>query len=79
MSGEDIIDSVTLRPSWIVPASKNDRIFGHSHNIVRASDDFNNSYGVDIRGGPLRDWNEELQSAREMPRESLEERLERAR
>jgi hypothetical protein len=41
--------------------------------------DLADSFGVDIRSGTLRDWNEELQSAREMAVTDLQERIERAR
>jgi hypothetical protein len=34
---------------------------------------------MDIRGGGIRDWNEELQAARDMGVETLEQRIERAR
>ena len=38
-----------------------------------------NLYGMDVRGGGLRDWNEELQTARELSVVTFGERIERAR
>ena len=37
------------------------------------------TFGLDLTTGVARDWNEELQSAREMPATTIQERLERAR
>lgn len=36
-------------------------------------------YGMDVRGGGLRDWNEELQTARELSVGTFAERIDRAR
>lgn len=73
------IDSLVLRPSWVVPDHGESHDVKHDYNINRSEDDLASTYGLDIRGGALRDWNEELQSAREMPKETLQERIERAR
>ena len=51
----------------------------HTYNVHRLEADLENTFGVDLRGGPICDWNEELQSAREMPIEMLQERIDRAR
>ncbi len=51
----------------------------HEWNMARAEEELSQTFGMDVRGGGLRDWNEELQSAREMPVETLLERIERAR
>ncbi|KAL7543602.1 hypothetical protein ACHAXR_012903 [Thalassiosira sp. AJA248-18] len=51
----------------------------HSYNMGRAEEELTNVFGMDVRGGGLRDWNEELQTAREMPVETFGERIERAR
>jgi hypothetical protein len=45
----------------------------------RAEEELTSYYGMDVRGGGLRDWNEELQTAREMSVETFGERIERAR
>jgi len=37
------------------------------------------TYGVEMKLGGMRDWNEEIQSAREMPTTTLTERMERAK
>lgn len=97
------LDTITMRPSWIVPlpAASHSKGKGgnelgvdsprlktwdhdklHSYDLQRTeAEELTNVYGMDIRGGGggLRDWNEELQSAREMPVETFGERLERAR
>jgi len=76
--GQNIIDSVTLRPSWIVPSpGKNGA--DHGFNTARAEEELSNYFGLDLTGSVARDWNEELQSAREMSVDTLEERIERAR
>lgn len=82
-------DSATLRPSWLVPVSRgSDGTSGtpvhshdhnHHHNLSRSEQDMADSFGVDFRNGAARDWNEELQLAREMPRDTMEQRIERAR
>jgi Mitochondrial function, CLU-N-term len=51
----------------------------HPYNYTRMEEDLCSTFGVDIRSGAVRDWNEELQSAREMPITTLQERIERAR
>ena len=76
------VDTVTLRPSWLVHSSKknggNEESF-HRYNAERAEEELSNTHGLDIGSGVARDWNEELQSAREMPANTLMERIERAR
>lgn len=80
------MDSIIYRPSWLVPMPrdlKEDNAWNHNslheYSPARAEDDLTSTFGLDPRAGPLRDWNEELQSAREMPTTSLLERIERAR
>ncbi|KAG7361014.1 clustered mitochondria-domain containing protein [Nitzschia inconspicua] len=86
-SASEGIDSLIQTPSWLVPIpnveidSPNswNRNISHVYNTNRTEEELANSFGVDVRNGALRDWNEELQVAREMPMESLPERIERAR
>ena len=80
------IDSIVFRPSWLVPVPRDiDGNDAWSHNSLheyspsRTEADISNSFGLDIRSGAVRDWNEELQSAREMPVSNLQERIDRAR
>lgn len=80
------MDAMIYRPSWLVPMPrdlKEDNAWNynslHDYNPARVEDDLANTFGFDMRAGPQRDWNEELQSAREMPSTSLLERMERAR
>lgn len=84
------IDALLQTPSWVTPLpqprSKNGSASSdwkhysqHAYNLNKTEDDLSNTFGVDIRGGAVRDWNEELQSAREMPTSTLQERIERAR
>jgi hypothetical protein len=51
----------------------------HEYNPSRTEEDLTSCFGLDVRMGPARDWNEELQSAREMPTRTQLERIERAR
>jgi protein TIF31 len=86
-SASEGIDSLIQKPSWLVPIplveeeTKNswNRNCEHVYNTTRTEEELSNSFGVDIRGGSLRDWNEELQVAREMPVNDIQERIERAR
>ena len=86
------IDSLTVRPSWLVPlpSVKQGDVAGpklqtynhsalHSWNTNRVEDELTYVYGMDVRGGGIRDWNEELQTARELPVETFNERIDRAR
>eukprot|EP00804_Cyclotella_cryptica_P028072 CCRYP_017280-RB/>CCRYP_017280-RB protein AED:0.02 eAED:0.02 QI:1062/1/1/1/1/1/4/164/1406 len=82
------LDSVTLRPSWLVPLPMlgnkrldtwRDHSSLHKWNVARSEEELTSTYGMDIRGGGIRDWNEELQAARDMGVETLEQRIERAR
>lgn len=45
----------------------------HKRDIARAEDSLMVPYGTEVIG-MQRDWNEELQSCREFPRESLQDR-----
>jgi len=52
----------------------------HEYSTNRLENELmNNMYGMDIRGGGLRDWNEELQVARELSVDTFGERVDRAR
>eukprot|EP00592_Proboscia_alata_P007775 CAMPEP_0194358266 /NCGR_PEP_ID=MMETSP0174-20130528/5533_1 /TAXON_ID=216777 /ORGANISM="Proboscia alata, Strain PI-D3" /LENGTH=1732 /DNA_ID=CAMNT_0039128529 /DNA_START=27 /DNA_END=5225 /DNA_ORIENTATION=- len=51
----------------------------HDFNMAKSEEYRADTYGIDIRNGAARDWNEELQSAREMPVSTLQERIDRAR
>jgi len=81
------LDASLLTPSWLVPqprtfANEEGSWTGnrsHPYSPHRRDEDLQNTFGVDIRNGASRDWNEELQSAREMATDSLPERVERAR
>jgi len=85
------IDSLVTRPAWLLslPSVRDGDFTGpkrstwdhsalHGWNATRPEEELTNVYGMDVRGG-LRDWNEELQTAREMPGETFPERTERAR
>ena len=80
-NAKDQVDSLTLRPSWLVHYVDNneDQDAFHKYNIERAEDELCNTHGLDVGAGMARDWNDELQSAREMPSENLGEKIERAR
>lgn len=86
------LDLLTVRPPWLVPLptmtmgdiggprqSTFDHDKMHSWDTTRAEEELTSFYGMDIRGGGLRDWNEELQTARELPVKTFGERMERAR
>jgi hypothetical protein len=74
-SASEGIDALIQNPSWLVPVPKVaaeskdswKQNYEHAYNPAKTEDDLSNSFGVDIRSGTVRDWNEELQSAREMP------------
>lgn len=86
-SAAEGIDALLQSPTWLVPIPKAEeqsedswtRNSVHKYSPARTEDELSNSFGVDIRSGAVRDWNEELQSAREMSIEFLQERIERAR
>ena len=86
------IDALLQTPSWMTPlpeqrsmknGTKGDKDWKHyqmhKYNLSRTEDELCSTFGVDVRSGAVRDWNEELQSAREMPTTTLHERIERAR
>ena len=78
------IDSVLQNPAWLVPLpSSNEGSWQHDKmhgsNPNRTEEDLMSTYGVEMRLGGMRDWNEEIQAAREMPTDSLGERMERAK
>ena len=73
------IDSLVLRPSWLVHKKPGTRDSRPAYNQTRANEEIASTFGVDVRGGSSRDWNDELQHARELPVSSLMERLERAK
>ena len=78
------IDSVVQSPSWLVPLpSSNDGTWQHDKmhgsNTNRTEEELMSTYGIEMKLGGMRDWNEEIQSAREMPVGTLIERMERAK
>ena len=75
------LDAVTLRSSWLVPCSreKKSSSSNHSYNLMRSEDEVADTFGLEVRNGASRDWNEELQAAREMPRDTIDQRIDRAR
>ncbi|KAL7997250.1 putative clustered mitochondria protein [Plasmopara halstedii] len=50
----------------------------HSYDLNRAEDELCSMYGMDERG-VLRDWNEEYQCCRELPKDTLKDEIVRAR
>ncbi len=83
-----MFDSATLRPSWLVPMPHSSEasvtnvakpIPSHNHDLSRSEEEIGNNFGIDFRNGAARDWNEEIQLAREMPIETIDQRIERAR
>jgi protein TIF31 len=86
-SAAEGIDALINTPSWLVPVPRAEldkadswnRNCEHNFNPARTEDDLSNSFGVDLRGGSTRDWNEELQVAREMPTDDIGQRIDRAR
>jgi tetratricopeptide (TPR) repeat protein len=74
------------RPTGKGPASKREPWWhspavawrAHRFDLNRAEDELAGSFGMDDRGS-LRDWNEEYQSCRALPKTSLQERVVRAR
>lgn len=81
-SFQQALDGALVTPSWIVPkiplATWHDHQL-HPYNIVKTEEDLSQTYGLDLHNGGIRDWNEELQMAREMVTETLPQRIERAR
>lgn len=75
------IDSIILRPSWLVPLKDHDNEdwSKHEYNVGRLDENMTSTHGLDARSGALRDWNEELQAAKEMPNTDLNSRIDRAR
>ena len=60
--------------SWIAPFAD------HPIDAIRAEDAFSSKLGYEEHiPGQTRDWNEELQTTRELPRKNLPERLLRER
>lgn len=78
------IDSVVQTPPWLVPLpSSNEGTWQHNKmhgwNPNRTEEDLMSTHGIEMRLGGMRDWNEEIQAAREMPTDTLTERMERAK
>lgn len=87
--------AASARPAWLVPLPSRvlgdfvgPKIETWDHGRMHRRDDDRAeqerdrgtmTFGTDLRGGGPRDWNEELQTAREMPQEEFGERIERAR
>jgi protein TIF31 len=79
-------DAAVQTPSWLVPLPNGAKKLAgwtrneyHGYDSSRAEDDFSNTFGLDLRSGGIRDWNEEFQLAREMPTSTRQERIDRAR
>ncbi len=71
-------DANLATPSWTVPRPTSAHQPSHSFDPARAQEDFMSGFGMDDRGA-IRDWNEELQVARELPSATIDERLIRAK
>ena len=80
-NSQKILDAVTVRPSWLVPCPRGGKGANdtHCYDTMRSEREMGDSYGLDLRNGASRDWNEELQSTREMPKDNINQRIERAR
>jgi len=76
------IDHLVTRPGWLVPAPPGDHRASldslHGGSGPRNELDLQDGHGLDPKMGQ-RDWNEDLQQAREMRRDSFMERMDRAR
>jgi protein TIF31 len=86
------VDTTFGTPSWLVPHPRHEsytsdgdggssawnRNHFHGWDPIRVEEDLAQPSGMELRGG-IRDWNEELQLARELPTETLQERLDKAR
>lgn len=77
MGGKSAVDSIVFRPSWLVAPELSS--FSHKKDMIRLEAEIGDMYGIDLRGGPPRDWNEELQAARELGCSTLKDRINRAR
>ena len=73
------LDAVLFKPSWLVPDHTVEEWPTPKEHAPRPLEQDYPLFGLDLATGVQRDWNEELQSAREMPVGTLQERLERAR
>ncbi len=76
--GQELLDQVMVCPSWLVPRQKAG-CDSHEYSLTRLENNMADCFGLDLRSGAARDWNEEFQSAREMPKGDINERIERAR
>ena len=73
------LDAALFKPSWLVPDVASEYWpSAKEHAPIPLEQDYP-TFGLDLTTGVQRDWNEELQSAREMPIGTIQERLERAR
>jgi protein TIF31 len=79
------VDAAIYQASWLVPSLRAytgrhwSRHAWQSYQPHRAEDTLQRTFGIELRNGGVRDWNEELQLAREMPTTTWGERVERAR
>jgi len=84
------LDGAVFYPLWLAPkpdetkySDANGKSWSrhhlHEYNTGLAEEDLAQTFGVDLRNGSSRDWNEEIQAAREMPTGTLVERLDRAK
>ena len=51
----------------------------HGSDPIRTEEELVHNFGIDVRSGGIRDWNEELQLGREMPTDTQHDRIEKAR
>jgi protein TIF31 len=66
------LDATLNTPQWLSPLPRQfmdtdstwNRNAFHNYSTARVDDELGNTYGVDVRNGGVRDWNEELQLAR---------------
>eukprot|EP01113_Clastostelium_recurvatum_P009176 TRINITY_DN1438_c0_g1_i1.p1 TRINITY_DN1438_c0_g1~~TRINITY_DN1438_c0_g1_i1.p1 ORF type:complete len:1305 (-),score=339.28 TRINITY_DN1438_c0_g1_i1:965-4879(-) len=69
----DFLPTPTPVPIWIQSRRP------PTHDANRAEDSLLASFEVSDVRGPLRDWNEEFQSCKELPRETMQDRITRDR
>lgn len=69
-------NSVGGKLPWNTPVATHP--LKHEFDLNRAEDELTASFGMEERG-VLRDWNEEYQCCRELPRETLKDQITRAR
>lgn len=77
-------DEISLYPQWNVPPKEvvfldpSKDACSHTADMSRLQDDLLDSFGFDERGIP-REWNEEFNSIQELPVESIQDRITKAK